>query len=596
MSLRDTLRIARWEVRRGVGDVDRRTLILAGLAVVVAAVLLPVVFDGGVSIDRGIYRVGVDTDNQYHAPAEDDAAIAVTEPSRDALEQGDIEILVREDELAVRDTRKARAALERFRRAVKRHNTELMSREAEAGREAAAFPIAVTLVYSNQTSGESGQGGGGSDGASGSDVADGDGNDSSSIGGAQLPAPSSTPAVGEGGASFLQGGQSARSPASISPPFPFTSLLLAFLFLIPMNFVIQAYSSSLMDERVNRRGELLLVAPVTPRTIVAGKTLPYFVVTMAVVTALAVGIGGGAIAVGAMVPVALAYLASSFVGTMFARSFKELTFVSVAISVLLTTYLFIPAIFTQVHPIAAISPLTLVVQELQMEVITPLDYAFSTGTLYLASGVLFALGIGVYREEDMFTQRPVPMKALDAIASQITRPASLLKINVLLIPFVLAAELLVLATLFALPVAVSLPVLLIAIAGVEEVAKSAPVYAGFEHRVFDVDLRSALTLGAISGAGFFLAEKLLIVTQIVGIPELDLGRAAFGVGPGAGLLDAPLPVMVAVALAPLLLHVVTTAIAAVGASRRGRAYGVAVVVAVAIHASYNLLVVTAFGL
>ena len=590
MSLREVLRIARWEVGRGVGDLDRREAAIAlVVAVLLAAVLVPVAIGGGVTIDRGLYRVGVGQESPFHAPVTDDPAFAVVPPDEGALAAGDAEIVI-DDGISVRDTAKGRAALERLRRTVQRHNVELMQREAQEGREEAAFPVAVTLVYSRQT------GDGGEDAGDGGDAAgsDGGGNDSggSSIGEGGFPTPSAPSVAGGGPAGFFQGAQRASTPASITPPFPFTSLLLAFLFLIPMNFVIQAYSSSLMDERVNRRGELLLVSPVAPRSIVAGKTLPYFAVAMAVAAGIALLIGGGAVSLGAMVPVALAYLATSFVGAMFARSFKELTFVSVAISVLLTTYLFVPAIFSQVHPIAAISPLTLVVRELQREAVTLVDYVFSTGPLYLSSLVLFALGVGVYREEDMFTQRSVPLKALDAIASQLVAPRSLLKVNVLFIPFVLVAELLVLATLFALPIGVSLPVLLIAIAGVEEVAKSAPVVAGFSHRIFDSDLRSALLLGGLSGLGFFLAEKLLIVVQLVGIPDLELGQAAFAVGPGAGLLDASLPVMLAVAAAPLLLHVATAATTAVGASRGRRGYAVGLVVAIGGHASYNIAVVS----
>jgi ABC-type Na+ efflux pump permease subunit len=592
VSLREVLRIARWEVGRGVGDLDRREAAIAlVVAILLGAVLVPVAIGGGVTIDRGLYRVGVSQDSPFHAPVTDDPALAVVPPDEGALAAGDVEILI-DDDINVRDTAKGRAALERLRRTVQRHNVELMQREAQEGREEAAFPVTVTLVYSRQT-GEGGEDDGGDDGGV-TDGSDGGENASggSSIGEGGFPTPSA-PSVADGGpAGFFQGAQRASTPASITPPFPFTSLLLAFLFLIPMNFVIQAYSSSLMDERVNRRGELLLVSPVASRSIVAGKTLPYFAVAMAVAAGIALLIGGGVVSLGAMVPVALAYLATSFVGAMFARSFKELTFVSVAISVLLTTYLFVPAIFSQVHPIAAISPLTLVVRELQREAVTLVDYVFSTGPLYLSSLVLFALGVGVYREEDMFTQRSVPLKALDAIASQLVAPRSLLTVNVLFIPFVLVAELLVLATLFALPIGVSLPVLLIAIAGVEEVAKSAPVVAGFSHRIFDSDLRSALLLGGLSGLGFFLAEKLLIVVQLVGIPDLELGQAAFAVGPGAGLLDASLPVMAAVAAAPLLLHVATAATSAVGASRGRRGYAVGLVVAIGGHASYNIAVVS----
>jgi len=95
---------------------------------------------------------------------------------------------------------------------------------------------------------------------------------------------------------------------------------------------------------------------------------------------------------------------------MFARSFKELTFVTVTITVSLTSYAFVPAIFTQVTPIALISPLTIVVRDLQGQSISLLNFAFSTTPPTLTAAILFGLGAGLYREEDMFTQRAIPLK------------------------------------------------------------------------------------------------------------------------------------------------------------------------------------------
>jgi len=66
-------------------------------------------------------------------------------------------------------------------------------------------------------------------------------------------------------------------------------------------------------------------------------------------------IEGGPIAVAAALPIALLFLGATFVGAMLARSFKELTFVTVTISVFLTTYTFIPAVFADVNAIALIS-------------------------------------------------------------------------------------------------------------------------------------------------------------------------------------------------------------------------------------------------
>jgi ABC-type Na+ efflux pump permease subunit len=356
-----------------------------------------------------------------------------------------------------------------------------------------------------------------------------------------------------------------------------------------MNFVIQAYGSSILEERINRRGELLLVAPVERVDIVAGKTLPYLLAALAVIVAIAVAVGGGALSVLAVVPIALTFLAATFVGAMFARSFKELTFLTVTISVGLTSYVFVPAIFATVTPIALISPLTLVVMELQGEAVGLGAYAFSTAAFYLGAGVLFGLGVGVYREEDMFTQKPVPQKILDALDVRLDGLASVGLLTALFIPFVFIAELLAIAVLFVIPVELSIPLLLVVIAAIEEVAKSIHVYAGFESARFSRTDRVALAVGAASGIGFFLAEKLTAVAQVVGLPELAVGEAVFtpaGVTPSATL---------ALLAAPLVLHVVTAGVSALGARRDRRRYLLALGVATVLHAGYNLGVVSLYG-
>ena len=130
---------------------------------------------------------------------------------------------------------------------------------------------------------------------------------------------------------------------------------------------------------------------------------------------------------------------------------------------------------------------------------------------------------------------------------------------------------------------------MVAIAGIEEVAKSLHLYAGFETGRFDRSARTALVVGSLSGLGFFVGEKLTAVVQLVGLPSLRLGQAAFapsgiGVGTAAALL-----------LAPLALHVVTASISALGARGDSRWYGAGLAVAIVVHAVYNLAVVVALG-
>jgi ABC-type Na+ efflux pump permease subunit len=592
---RAVVRIARWEVGRSVGVVDRRTVVLGVFAlVVVGSVVGAGLLGGGVALDRDLYRVGVAESSPYHDPVVASATLAVHSPSEAALRAGELDLLVVDRRVVAPDTRKGAAAVAALRESVERHNARLMWAEEN---RSAAFPVVVSLSYATRdevvVAGPS-EGTDDDDASSGGSEGSVDGESGGdSVGEVTTRQESSGPLAVPGIGTGVFAQDSVGSPAEIDPPFPFSSLVLAFAFLVPMNFVIQAYGSTVLNERVNRRGELLLVAPVSPADIVAGKTLPYLAAMIGVTTLIAGAIGGGVVSVAAVVPLALLFLAATFVGAMFARSFKELTFVTVSLSVFLTSYAFVPAIFTNVTPIALISPLSLVVRDLQGTGVDLAGYLFSTGPIYLSAGVLFLLGIGVYREEDMFTQRPVPLKFLDALDARLSGLGSVALLSTLSIPFVFVAELLGIAVLFALPVSVSVPLILVVVALVEEVAKSLHVLAGYENDRFDRSIRRALALGTASGVGFFLGEKTTAIVQLVGLPELTVGRAAFAPSGTVGVETVPLAL--GLLAAPLVLHTVTAALSALGARGGFRWYLGGLGAAVVVHTTYNLTVVTLLG-
>jgi ABC-type Na+ efflux pump permease subunit len=573
---RHVLRIARWEVLKGTETVDRRTVLGFLAAVAVTAALGSALSAATVTHDAGIYRVGVAEDSAYYGPASADPTFTVVEPRPGLLADGEAELTVRDGRVYPARSRKGRAALAAFRTTVRDYNDATMADESNLS---AAFPVAVELEYVQRDAagpeGTDDEGTTGDDG--GSNETDGGGAPSIDTGaGGQAAAPSI------GGQPILAGEQSG-SPSTIQPPFPLGSLLLAFLFVVPMNFVIQAYGASIMRERINRRGELLLVSPASPVDIVFGKTLPYLLAILGVVSVTALWVGGGAISVAAVAPIATLFLSATFVAAMFARSFKELTFLTVTISVTLTSYAFVPAVFTEVTPIALISPLTIVVRDLLGQSPSIVEYVFSTGPLYLSSGVLFLLGTGIYREEDLFSQRPVHLKAVDALASRVRGPASVGLLTVAFIPFVVLAELLAVALLFVFPTELSIPALLFAAAVVEEASKSAHVYAGYHHELFERRVPVAIGVGATGGLGFFLAEKLTLIVRLVNLPGIIEGRIVF---PEAAAIGATQFALLLVA--PLAMHCTTAAISAVGASRGARGYAAGFCTAVLVHLSYNL--------
>jgi ABC-type Na+ efflux pump permease subunit len=603
--LRKTLRIARWEVTKSAGSLDRTTIAFAVLVLALGVVAGPALV-ADVTLDEGIYRVGVDESSPYHEVVEQHERLVAGSPN---AELGDeVSVVVRDGRFRRADTAKGAAAYDELRTAIRQYNDRSLAGQVERGEatESAAFPVVVTLRYVERTvqqfpgvdgggtEGDGDGGGGGTGGAGGDGGTGGAGGGSGGgldggLGGGD-DGKVRAPSVGTGGS----GTDATGTPGSISPPFPFQSLVLAFLFIVPMNFVVQAYGSTIIDERVNRRGELMLVSPVTRADIIAGKTLPYFAGLLAVCAGIAVVVGGDPYSLAAVppilaavTPIALLFLASAFVGGMFARSFKELTFVTIAVSVFLTAYVFVPAIFSDVTPIALISPLTLVVRHLRDVGFTAVEYLYSTGPFYLASLVLFAVGASVYREEDMFTQKPIGAKALDAVATFVHSRKSVAAVTMATIPFVFVAELLVVAVVFPLPGVLAVPALLGSIAVVEEVAKSLATYAGFTHDRFADTNPAAVGVGVASGLGFFLAEKATLVVQLVGMGTVEYGRAAFGTVP----MDASPLLVLALLLLPLGLHVVTATISALGARRSRRAYLLALVAAVVVHLAYNALVI-----
>jgi len=624
---RKILRIARWEVTKNAGGIDRKTAAVVAVTLLVLGAAAPlVVAQGGVTLDEGFYRVGVDEESPLYPVVASDSTFAVQDP--DAELGSEIDLRIRGTQVVASNSQKGQAALAELRSSVDSYNDRVMAGESN---QSAAFPVTVTLEYAERnltttaetetldggtvddgTSPDSttpDDGGNGSDGRSsggGSDGANGDGSDGATDGdGSDGTADDGSTGDGSGGdiggiARGLTGSDAMTgTPSDISPPFPFQSLILAFLFVVPLNFVIQAYGSTMLSERLNRRGELMLVAPVSRGDIIAGKTLPYFLGALLFEGLIAGAVlylqpdsGSGLYALAAVVPLILLFLSATFLGAMFARSFKELTFVTVSITVGLTTYAFVPAIFTDVTPIALISPLTIVVRDIQGVGIEPLSLLLSTLPPLFTAGLFFVLGAGLYREEDMFTQRPIPLKVLDSLAGRIHRRRSVALVVILLMPLVILSELVAVAAVY--PISMGLPrpiwlgLILLSIVVIEELAKSLPIYAGFVHNRYDRSLRSALAVGAIAGFGFFVAEKGLLLVQLLGgLPEVQQAAVVSagptaGIGPAVGLL---------LLLAPLALHVVTAATSAVGMRSGRQGYAIGLTAAIAIHFVYNFSVV-----
>jgi ABC-type Na+ efflux pump permease subunit len=165
-----------------------------------------------------------------------------------------------------------------------------------------------------------------------------------------------------------------KTPSQLSPPLPFDSIILIFVFIFPLYFTSQFFMMSIMNERIERKGEILLSTPVKSSSIILGKMLPYFLGMLAICTGLTFWIKAPLIIILPLIPVIFFFLANALLIGMLSRSFKELSFISIFFSTVATSYLFFPSIFANVHVISLVSPLTLIVLSLQGTAWTVTDF------------------------------------------------------------------------------------------------------------------------------------------------------------------------------------------------------------------------------
>ncbi len=371
--------------------------------------------------------------------------------------------------------------------------------------------------------------------------------------------------------------QTLATPSHFNPPIPFKSVVLSFIFIFPIYFIAQFFSSSIMEERVKRKGELLLVSPLSSSQIVLGKLLPYLLITLVMVAGMTFKLGGSPWIILILLPVSLMFLSTAFFGAIIARSFKELSFVLIFLSVFLSGYIFFPAMFANIHAISIISPITLVVKMLENEPVSISEYLFSTTPFYLVSTLVFMFGIFIYREEDLFTQKSIRGKLLDSLREFIARvPNPLFFLSIALLPLAFSIQLMLIVLMFNVPLRIGILVFIILAALIEEVVKSVGIYTVFSEKSAKVTTASALKFGILSGAGFFVGEKVLLLVVVASI-----AGSVFGSVMGIGLL-----------VFPLLLHISSTTAASLSMRYLGtKNYLASLVLASVIHASYNLYLV-----
>jgi ABC-type Na+ efflux pump permease subunit len=365
-------------------------------------------------------------------------------------------------------------------------------------------------------------------------------------------------------------------PSLTPPPAPFTQVLVALLYIMPITFISIFFTSSFMDEKINRRLTILLSAPVTPFQIILGKMLPYAIFSLAA-TALIARLTKGNIlfALAIFAPTTLFIFAIYLMVPLFYRTFKDTTFIAMFVTTLTTAYLVFPAMFTNVNDLSYISPLTLAVKMYRNEPIGWREYLFPSLPMAAIFGFAMYAGTRMLNEEFLMGYKPITRKVADAIYLMMAHIKPYLAVpmwSLLVIPGVYMTQVVLLAFATNLPMGMILGMMLITSAFVEEVAKSVGIVVLAQHRVV-TSFRDILLLSFLSGLGFLIGEKLLLLVSIGMVSKAPVSGALFG----AGLF----------LLIPLVAHFVFTSIVTLLTTKTKLPYMMALMIGTIVHFIYN---------
>ena len=376
-----------------------------------------------------------------------------------------------------------------------------------------------------------------------------------------------------------------KTPSQLAPPLPFDSIILVFVFVFPLYFTSQFFMMSIMNERIGRSGEPLLASPLPGWQIILGKGIPYFLMMLAISTILTALTSGEFIILLPLIPVIFFFLANALLIGMTARSFKELSFISIFFSTVATSYIFFPSIFANIHVVSLVSPLTLIILQLQGDGFTFYDFNYSTSLFFITGAVIFYLSAKNFTEERLFNyHRLIPRlrEFIRTVISDKWTNSSLFAISAITVPFVFMAQMMVLVLFFNLPMPYSLIAILVSAAFIEELAKSVGVYTLYYTSPEYFSLRNIIIASLVIALGFLAAEKLLLFATLAEITESVFGEIMF----------ASLQVL----WLPLSLHMVgvLTTISCLKIGGR-RAYGLGLIAATIVHVLYNLYFILGWG-
>jgi ABC-type Na+ efflux pump permease subunit len=373
-------------------------------------------------------------------------------------------------------------------------------------------------------------------------------------------------------------------PSLTPPPAPFAQVLVAMLYIMPITFISIFFTSSFMDEKINRRLTILLSAPITPFQIIMGKMLPYAVFALTTTAVIAVLTHGNVLlALAIFAPTILFIFAIYMMVPMFYRTFKDITFIAMFVTTMTTAYLVFPAMFTNVNDLAYISPLALAVKMYRSEPFGWREYLFPS----LPMSAIFAFSMyactRLLNEEFLMGYRPIGRKITDAIYLMMAHIRPVLAVplwSLLVIPAVYMAQVVFLTFSTNLPLGLIVAATLLASVFVEEIVKSIGIVVLADHGKL-MSVREILGLSFLSGLGFFVGEKLLLLISLKFVSQSEVSGVMFGQG--------------MFLLIPLFAHFVFTSIVTTLRIKARFPYWVALALGTVLHFFYNWFLLRGLG-
>jgi ABC-type Na+ efflux pump permease subunit len=589
---KDIATIARWEIKKSFSLMGRNVLPVAIILFVLLVLVTGFTAQTGLHLQDGMYRVGVE-DPQIAGLIASDARFSVYRLDTPTLlaNRNSFDVIITRGQASGSGTDKANAALKTLARDYGKYVNSVYNTETDLF---AAYPLWIdTESVKSELSFLSTQ--------SGQYISAAPARTAPVPSGPvqNIPTPSPTLSITEDQLraqlvqSNAQNSQISRytdtltssgvmgnfkTPSQLSPPLPFDSIILVFVFIFPLYFTSQFFMMSIMNERIERKGEILLSTPVRSSSIIIGKALPYFIGMVAICLGLTLYLKAPLEIMLPLIPVIFFFLANALLIGMLSRSFKELSFISIFFSTVATSYLFFPSIFANVHVISLISPLTLIVLSIQGNAWTVTDYLYSTSLFWLTGAVLFYIAAKNFKEERLFSEKPLLTRVREFLSEIL--PAkypylSLFLLSGFSIPFVFMVQMMCLVLFFNLPMPYSLVFLLLFAALIEEFAKGVGIYTMIVREPSWFTWKNLVIAAGATALGFLVGEKLLLFVTLAQISDSIFGSILF--------------LSLASLWLPLLLHFVGALIVASCLKVWGRkGFVPGLLIAMTVHCLYNL--------